>query len=62
MDLVIINGASGIARGVTKALLSKSQYTSVKLLDFRPYRQSVYALQRDLKKTHPNVEFKKVPV
>lgn len=46
MDLVIINGASGIARGVTKSLLRQSSaYNKLKMLDFRPYRKSVYAMQ-----------------
>lgn len=42
MDLVIVNGASQIARGVAKRLATGNQYSKIKLLDFRPYRRSVY--------------------
>ena len=56
MDLVIINGAGGIARGVTRSLLSTTSYNKLKLLDFRPYRKSVYALQKDLKVKNVEVE------
>lgn len=47
MELVIVNGANSISRGVIQRLAGK-QYSKVKLLDFRPHRQSVYAMQRSL--------------
>lgn len=46
MELVVVNGANAISRGVLSRL-SKS-YTKIKLLDFRPYRKSVYAFQKTL--------------
>jgi hypothetical protein len=41
MELVVVNGANAIARGVISRLAGK-QYQRIKLLDFRPYRHSVY--------------------
>jgi hypothetical protein len=43
-ELVVLNGASNIARSVISAHLAKNagKYSSVKLVDARPYRQSVY--------------------
>lgn len=46
MELVVVNGANSIARGTLSKLASKG-YNSVKLLDFRPFRTSVYQWQRD---------------
>lgn len=45
MNLVVLNGASGIARSVVKSMLTSNpgKYASVKLVDSRPYRNSVYA-------------------
>ena len=47
MELVVVNGASAISRGVLSRLAGKS-YSKIRLLDFRPYRQSVYNFQRAL--------------
>jgi hypothetical protein len=47
MELVVVNGASAISRGVLSKLAGK-QYQKIRLLDFRPYRKSVYNFQRAL--------------
>jgi hypothetical protein len=47
MELVVVNGANAIARGVLSRLAGKN-YQKIKLLDFRPYRKSVYDFQRAL--------------
>lgn len=47
MELVVVNGANAISRGVLSRLAGKS-YQKIKLLDFRPYRKSVYDFQRAL--------------
>ena len=48
MELVVVNGGSAIARGVIKSLVKTRGYNKIKLLDYRPYRQGVYQLQRTL--------------
>ena len=48
MELVIVNGANNIAKGVIRNLTSTGQYSKVRLLDFHAHRPSVYALQREL--------------
>ena len=40
-ELVVVNGSNAIARGVMKNLLNKP-YTRLRLIDFLPYRKSVY--------------------
>ncbi len=47
MELVVVNGSSAISRGVISKLAGKN-YQKIRLLDFRPYRKSVYAFQRAL--------------
>ena len=49
-QLVVLNGSGAIARSVVKSHLANNvgKYASVKLVDARPYRQSVYAWQRTL--------------
>ena len=47
MELVVVNGANAISRGVLSRLAGK-QYQKIRLLDFRPYRKSVYDFQRGL--------------
>ncbi len=47
MELVVVNGANAISRGVLSRLAGKN-YQKIKLLDFRPYRKSVYEFQRSL--------------
>lgn len=44
-ELVVVNGASAISRGVLSKLAGKN-YQKIRLLDFRPYRKSVYSFQR----------------
>jgi len=55
-ELVVLNGSSMIARSVVSAHLAKNvgKYASVKLIDARPYRQSVYNWQRSLEGVHLN--------
>ena len=48
MELVIVNGASAIARGVIKSLVKNKNYSRIRLIDPRPYRQGVYQMQRSL--------------
>ena len=43
-----MNGANNIAKGVIRNLTSTGQYSKVRLLDFHAFRQSAYALQREL--------------
>ena len=58
MELVVVNGSNAISRGVISKLAGKN-YQKIRLLDFRPYRKSVYAMQ----KTLPNgVQVEKVQV
>lgn len=49
-ELVVLNGASNIARSVVSSHLARNagKYASVKLIDARPHRQSVYQWQRSL--------------
>ena len=50
MNLAIVNGSSGIARSVVKAMLTNNpgKYASIKLIDARPHRSSVYNWQATL--------------
>ena len=48
MELVVVNGANNISKAVIRNLTKQGGYNKVRLLDFRPYRQSVYSLQREL--------------
>ena len=47
MELVVVNGSNAIARGLMSRLAGKN-IQKIKLLDFHPYRQSVYNFQRQL--------------
>ena len=49
-ELVVMNGASSIARSIVSSHLARNagKYASVKLIDARPYRQSVYQWQASL--------------
>jgi len=49
-ELVVLNGASNIARSVVLRHLRAhpGKYASVKLVDARPYRSSVYDFQKVL--------------
>jgi hypothetical protein len=49
-ELVVMSGAGNIARSVVSGILARTggKYASVKLVDARPFRQSVYAWQRGL--------------
>lgn len=57
MELVVVNGANNISKAVIRNLTKQGGYNKVRLLDFRPYRQSVYSLQREL--AADNVELQK---
>jgi len=48
MELVVVNGANNIARSVIRGLTKQGAYSKVRLLDFRPYKDSVYAFQREM--------------
>jgi len=48
MELVVLNGASNISKSVIRNLTASGNYSKVRMLDFRPYRSSVYAFQREL--------------
>lgn len=48
MELVVVNGASNIAKRVAQSLLRNGNYNRIRLLDFKPYHQHVYQYQRDL--------------
>jgi hypothetical protein len=56
MELVVVNGASNISKSVIRGLAASGNYSSVRLLDFRPFRKSVYDMQRDLAKTGVQLE------
>jgi hypothetical protein len=56
MELVIVNGASNISKSVIRGLAASGNYSSVRLLDFRPFRKSVYDMQRELAKTGIQLE------
>ena len=49
-ELVVMSGAGNIARSVVAGILARSggKYASVKLVDARPFRRSVYAWQSGL--------------
>lgn len=44
MELVVVNGANNIAKSVIRRLTAGGHFAKVRLLDFRPHKQSVYAL------------------
>ena len=44
MELVVVGGSNAIARGVIKAMAPSC--SKIKLVDHRPFRKSVYAMQR----------------
>ena len=46
MELVVVGGSNAIARGIIKKLAP--QCSKIKLLDHRPFRKSVYAMQRSI--------------
>jgi methylthioribose-1-phosphate isomerase len=48
MELVVVNGANNLAKSVIRGLTSGGKYNRVKLIDFRPYKDGVYAFQREL--------------
>jgi hypothetical protein len=56
MELVVVNGASNVAKSVIRGLTASGNYSKVRLLDFRPFRQSVYGLQRELTNSGVHVE------
>jgi len=48
MELVVVNGANNIAKSVIRNLCAGGKYNRVRMLDFRPYKSSAYAFQREL--------------
>lgn len=56
MELVVVNGASNISKSVIRGLAASGNYSSVRLLDFRPFRKSVYDMQRELSKSGVHME------
>ena len=54
MNLAVVNGSSGIARSVVKSILATNpgKYASIKLIDARPHRTSVYNWQASLEGVH----------
>ena len=57
MELVVVNGANNIAKGVIRNLVAGGKYSRVRMLDFRPYKSHVYAFQREL--AEQNIELQK---
>ncbi len=57
MELVVVGGSNAIARGIIKKIAP--QFSKIRMLDARPYRKSVYAMQRALPAT---CELEKVQV
>jgi hypothetical protein len=47
-ELVVINGANNVAKSVIRGLTASGKYSTVRLLDVRPYKQSVYEMQREI--------------
>jgi hypothetical protein len=47
MELVVVNRSNAIARGIVSRLLGKGGFSKVRLLDYRPYRKSVYCHGRE---------------
>ncbi len=45
--LVVIGGANGVARGVIRKFINQG-CKEVKIIDFKPFRKSVYDFQRSL--------------
>lgn len=48
MELVVVNGANNIARSVIRGLTAGGKYSRVRLIDYRPHKEAVYAFQREL--------------
>lgn len=57
MELVVVNGASNISKSVIRNLTRDGVYSKVRLIDFRPFRKSTYAFQKELRAQ--NVELDK---
>jgi len=56
MELVVVNGANNISKRVIRSLTKQGVYNKIRLLDFRPYRKSVYAFQREIQANGVTVE------
>lgn len=48
MELVVVNGASNISKSIVRGLTSSGNYKKIRLLDFRPFKTSVYAFQKEM--------------
>ena len=44
MELVVVNGANNIAKSVIRGLTAGGKFNRVKILDYRPHKESVYGL------------------
>ena len=42
MELVVVNGANNISKSIIRSLVSRGKYNRVRLIDYRPFRSSVY--------------------
>ena len=48
MELVVVNGANNVAKSVIRGLTTGGKYNRVRMLDFRPHKESTYMFQREL--------------
>ena len=48
MELVVVNGANNLAKSVIRGLTAGGKFNRVRMLDFRPYKDSVYTFQREM--------------
>ena len=48
MELVVVNGANAISKGVLSKLAASGAYSKIKLVDPRPFRRSVYPFSASL--------------
>ena len=48
MELVVVNGANNLAKSVIRGLTAGGKYNRVRMLDFRPYKESAYMFQREM--------------
>jgi hypothetical protein len=48
MELVVVNGANNISRSIIRGLTAQGTVKKIRMLDFRPFKSSVYAFQREM--------------
>ncbi len=56
MELVVINGASAASKTVLYNFVKKVQVSKLKILDYHPYRSSLYDFQRLIKSDVKTIE------